>query len=115
MKRSTGLILTLMVIVLLPSSSDAKDVVIDATHYTESNDVGSIPVGVAPMGHLQGLDMPGEWTKYTFSTTELGAYGTSLLIRGTLGVEFHLQLVIEPVGVVEIQKFDFFFTGLGFG
>ena len=110
-------ILTLIIAVLLPlsfSEAGAKDIIIKADQFSDSHNEGLSPLLACGDGCLYGLDCNGDWVEYTFSMSEFGTHDTGLYVRGTLNVAFHLQMTLTAMDVIDVQTFDFNFTGGGF-
>ena len=114
MKR-TGILLAGIALIILAASppSSAEDVYIPAQNYTGSNNIADRPFTVDSTGWLHGLDNTGEWLEYDFSLLSFGVHSSTLQIKGTMGVEFHLRLEITGNTTHSFQVIDFNFTGSG--
>lgn len=116
MSLSKNLFLSILIALSISSLPvQAKDIILDATQFTTSHDIALLPIGANPLGYLQGLDYPGEWTEYAFSITEFGTNSLRILAQGTESVVFHLHVTLSAVGTVDVQEFDITFAGAGFG
>jgi len=114
--RRTGILLAGIAIIVLAASppSSAEDVYIPAQDYSAANDIADRPITVDSYGWLHGLDYTGEWLEYDFSLLSFGVHSSTLQIKGTMDVEFHLQLEITGNTTHSFQVIDFNFTGSGF-
>jgi hypothetical protein len=94
--------------------ASAEDVYITAPSYTASNDISDRPITVDSYGWLHGIDKAGEWLEYEFDLTSYGIHSAVIMVKGTLGVDFHLQMEITGKTSHTFQMLDFNFTGSGF-
>ena len=92
----------------------AEDVYIYAPAYTAVNNIADRPITIDSYGWLHGIDYEGEWLEYTFGLTSFGTHSSGILVKGAMGVEFHLQMEITGNGSHFVQILDFNFTGSGF-
>lgn len=115
MKRIRTLLagIALVVMAACPPVS-AEDVFIPAQNYTGSNDIAGRPFTVDSYGWLHGLDNSGEWVEYEFNLLSYGVHSSSIMVKGTMGVAFHLRLEITGNTTHSFQAIDFNFTGSGF-
>ena len=114
--RSAKILLSIIALTVLAACppSYAEDVYIHAPNYTAVNDIADRPITVDSYGWLHGIDCEGEWLEYTFELTGFGTYSSSILVKGTLGTEFHLRMEITGNDSHFVQILDFNFTGSGF-
>ena len=92
----------------------SEDVYIHAPDYTAVNDIADRPITVDSYGWLHGIDCEGEWLEYAFELTSFGVHSSGMLVKGTMGTEFHLQMEITSNDSHFFQILDFNFTGSGF-
>ena len=78
------------------------------------NNIAYRPITVDSYGWLHGIDYEGEWLEYNFGLTIFGVHSSGILVKGTLGTEFHLRMEITGDDSQLIQSLDFNFTGSGF-
>ena len=105
--------IALVVLAACPPAS-AENVYIPAQNYTGSNDIADRPITVDSYGWLHGLDNTGEWLEYDFSLLSFGIHSSTIMIKGTMGVDFHLRLEVTGINNHSFQVIDFYFTGSGF-
>ncbi len=94
--------------------ASAEDVFIAASSYTAANDIADRPITVDSYGWLHGLDHEGEWLEYHFDLLGFGVHSSSIMVKGTMGIEFHLRMEITGDISHSFQIIDFNFTGSGF-
>jgi hypothetical protein len=63
--------------------------------------------------YLQGLDYPGEWTKYALPVTAFGSYTVTMICWGDNAIPYHLRLYLTPQSGGDTQVIDFQFLGKG--
>lgn len=114
-RGNTLIIIAVVAAVLAAGELHSKDIIIHGNEFTDSYNIALNPITASIGGYVYGLDYPGEWVEYQFSTNEFGTSSTYLTVQGQDGVSFHLQLSLRPFGVVDEQLFEFVFTGVGFG
>ena len=105
--------IALIALAACPPAS-AEDVYITAPSYTASNNIADRPISVDSYGWLHGLDNTGEWVEYHFDLTGYGVHSSIIMVKGTLGVDFHLRMEITGDTSHSFQALDFNFTGSGF-
>jgi hypothetical protein len=113
---SAKTLLSVIALVLLAACPPAsgEDVIIAAPSYSAVNNITGRPITVDSYGWLHGIDYEGEWLEYTFELTSFGVHSSGILVKGTLGAEFHLHMVITGTDSHFLQSLDFNFTGSGF-
>ena len=105
--------IALIILAVCPPAS-AENVYIPAENYTGSNNIADRPITVDSYGWLHGLDNTGEWLEYDFSLLSFGIHSSTIMIKGTMGVDFHLRLEVTGKNNHSFQVIDFYFTGSGF-
>ncbi len=96
-------------------TASSQDILILASEYTDSLEIGGDPIGSNLLGWMIGLDYPGEWVEYDIEPQSLGTYEIRIAVRGADGVQYHLELTVTDGGTGEEQVIPFDFTGAGFG
>ena len=103
-----------LVLLAACSPASAEDVFIPAPSYSAVNNIAGRPITVDSYGWLHGIDYKGEWLEYNFELTIFGVHSSGILVKGTLGTEFHLRMEITGNDSHFLQSLDFNFTGSGF-
>jgi hypothetical protein len=112
--RTTILLVSLLVPVLVFQSASAEDVYIDATDYIQCQNIDLAPIAISPDSWLTGLDFEGEWVEYHFEISGFGVNSAELLVMGTTGVPFSIQMTVRGDVNPMSQVIFFNFTGTGF-
>lgn len=94
--------------------ASAENVHIMAAAYTAVNDIANRPITVDSEGWLHGIDCEGESLEYTFGLTVFGTHSSSIMVKGELDIDFHLQMEVTGSDSHFLQFVDFNFTGAGF-
>ena len=116
MNRRTAATITLLALSLAFSgTASSQDILIIASEYTDSLEVGGDPIGTNLMGWMTGLDYPGEWVEYDINPLSFGTYQIRMSLRGADSVQYHLELTVTDIMNGEEQVIPFDFTGAGFG
>ena len=115
MNRRIAATITLLALSLaFAGAASCQDILILASEYTDSLDIGGDPIGANLMGWMTGLDYPGEWVEYDIEPQSLGTYEIRMAVRGADGVQYHLELTVTDGAAGEEQVIPFDFTGAGF-
>jgi len=114
MNRGTMTITAILALSLAFSgAASSQDILVLASEYTDSLDIGGDPVGTNLLGWMVGLDRPGEWVEYDIQPHSFGTYEIRMSLRGADSVQFHLELTVTDGGTGEQQVIPFDFTGAG--
>lgn len=100
---------------VFPLAAGASNIIIYATNYSDSYNISLTTIGASPYGYLIGLDYKNEWVEYKFTVTDTTANIANVYVAATLNTNYHLQMTVTEDGTSNVQTFDFYFTGLGFG
>jgi hypothetical protein len=115
MNRRTAATITLLALSLaFTGTASSQTILITASEYTDSLELGGEPIGTNLMGWMIGLDYPGEWVEYDIEPPSFGTYEIRMSLRGADSVQYHLELTVTEVLTGEEQVIPFDFTGAGF-
>ena len=100
---------------LLSVSAEAGNIIIYGSNYTDYYNITFTAIGASPAGYLLGLDCKDEWVEYKFTVPDSSVNTTQVYVAATLNTAFHLRMTVTEDGTSNVQTFDFYFTGVGFG
>lgn len=112
-RRTITTIAFLALSLVLSGAASAQDILVLASEYTDSLDIGGDPIGTNLLGWMVGLDSPGEWVEYDIEPQSFGTYEIRMALRGADSVQFHLELTVSDGAGGEEQVIPFDFTGAG--
>jgi hypothetical protein len=113
-KLNIGIVLISFVLIISPPTAlQGKDYIIYANEYDSSHDISLEPITKQDYS-ITGLDYPGEWVEYSFFPDEFGTNASVIVVRGTAGIAFSLELTLISGLVGEEQTTLFEFIGNGF-
>jgi hypothetical protein len=100
---------------VLPVAARASNVIIYGANYSDYYNITFTEIGANTAGYLMGLDCKDEWVEYKFTVPDSTVNITQIYVAATLNTSFHLKMTVTEDGTSNVQTFDFYFTGLGFG
>lgn len=111
------IIILIISLACFSAGAGAQESLIEAESFTDFHDIKGDPIAANVLegeGFLSGLDVPGEWTGYSFNPGAFGTRSASIRVQGEEGVLFQLQLLLIPASGGESQTVVFEYTGAGF-
>lgn len=93
-------LLVLLALFLVPASSYAHDIALEAEDYTNSFNTGGEAIyttacsGASGGYAVEGFDFPGDWIEVSLTISELGAYADTLRSAGLYGYESDMRITI---------------------
>ena len=113
-------LLVMLALILLPASSYAHEIALEAEDYTGSFNTGGESIYVtacagASGGYaVEGFDSPGDWIEVTLTTPQLGAYADTLRSAGLYGYESDMRITIMN-GAEGGGDIESYYSPLGLG
>lgn len=116
-------IATLVVILALatPTPLTAATVKIEAESYTDSNDIGYVPIQISPEATCSGgqmvigFDCFDEWIEFDTEVSVEGDYEVYVHCRGDIGAVYWFQFSLVPKIPGQGYEFTLNYVGKGYG
>ena len=100
---------------VLSATARASNIIIYGSNYSDYYNITFTAIGASTAGYLLGLDCKDEWVEYKFTVPDSTVNITQIYVAATLNTNYNLRMTVTEDGTSNVQTFDFYFTGLGFG